>query len=678
MGRRPNQVILRYFERGAKLPNNRYRQVCRKCGQEYPKGRIETLTAHLIKKCPVLSIAERTAILLELHDLGTPQSSDRGATPPRQSLLSDPITSPLTPTRSGYNGLNVLAEASRRVGTPFNNRSDHQLFSEEAVNPADGFARTFLDLPAVLHESTGKSPNMWLTEGTSTDTPDLVPLNALHAIYDHSHNDHIVQYEIGIDQATPDLSSMAATASDLVAPSSDLDIRQSRVSSAAPDRSMSQAPETPPRALRSIEPYAASPQPAKFVSECGVSKARTPKKRSRFAPQRRREVSDLRKQGACLRCSVLRKSCSDGDPCDECAGVTSPRVWKFGCIRTKLVNEFDLLSVGLQSAIAYRRSSLIRQSIGPEPFKVVLELRLAGITLLGLDGIASRPQGLSPGNESSSQVCLQNTDAVNTNTDRIEALLTDGVVSAINLEESAVIQKMSTLAHALGLDAKDSVLSTVLALWAAIRFLVESSASWHISFRTEAGHFSNDEAIAIDPNFDCHAVIVSQVRSAIERHAANLARRSSIEVQRRLVASQKQNEQLRTVLAVLLLLNSIERTCWLFERWKGQPAARWPFNESPTKYGQQGESFANVMEALLEMRALLPIAALDSTSGILLPLDSVSTEARNAFSDIPFTLEYLTTQRDRPFDPEDYLSVDGRYFARLFQLDLGGHSSTPP
>ena len=160
MGRRPNQVILRYFERGAKLPNNRYMQVCRKCGQEYPKGRIETLTAHLIKKCPVLSLAERTAILLELHDLGTPQSSDRGATPTRQSLPSNPVILPPTPTRSNYNGLNVLAEASRQVGVPVSYPNSHQLFPEDALDPADGFARTFLNLPDILHESIGKSPHL--------------------------------------------------------------------------------------------------------------------------------------------------------------------------------------------------------------------------------------------------------------------------------------------------------------------------------------------------------------------------------------------------------------------------------------------------------------------------------------------------------------------------------------
>ena len=483
---------------------------------------------------------------------------------------------------------------------------------------------------------------------------------------------------MGIHRATTDLSSMAATATVLVTPSSDLDMRQARSSSPAPARSMSQAPETPPRLFRSIGQHTPSPQPVKFASESGVSKARTPKKRSSFSPQRRREVSDLRKQGACLRCSVLRKSCSDGDPCHECAGITSPRVWKFGCIRTKLVNEFDLLSVGLQSATAYRRASLTRQSIGSEPLKVVVELRLAGIKLLQLDGIASCPQGLSLDNACSSQICLLDAEAASTNADRIEALLTNHVVAAINLEQSAVIQKMSTLAHALSLDAKDSVLSTVLTLWAAVRFLVESSASWRISFRTEVGHFSKYEATTIDPELDSHTVIVSQLRSAIEKHAANLARRSCIDVQRRLVASQKHDEQFRTLLAVLLLLNSIERTCWLFKRWKGQPAARWPLIEIPTKYALQGESFANVMEALLEMRALLPVAALDSKGELLLPVDSVSTEVRNAFSDIPFTLEYLTTQRDRPFDPEDCLSVDGRYFARLFQLDLGGQSNTPP
>lgn len=54
MGRKPNQRVLEYFDRGARLADNsnRYEHTCKACGELFPKGRIETLIAHIERKCP--------------------------------------------------------------------------------------------------------------------------------------------------------------------------------------------------------------------------------------------------------------------------------------------------------------------------------------------------------------------------------------------------------------------------------------------------------------------------------------------------------------------------------------------------------------------------------------------------------------------------------------------------
>ncbi|KAI0882766.1 uncharacterized protein GGS22DRAFT_40400 [Annulohypoxylon maeteangense] len=71
MGRRPNQVIVQFFERGPKLNDNsnRYHHRCKACGEDFPKGRSDSLTAHLLKKCPAISQADRVNVCLTLNGL---------------------------------------------------------------------------------------------------------------------------------------------------------------------------------------------------------------------------------------------------------------------------------------------------------------------------------------------------------------------------------------------------------------------------------------------------------------------------------------------------------------------------------------------------------------------------------------------------------------------------------
>jgi hypothetical protein len=123
MGRRPNALILEFFERGPKLEDssNRYQHTCKvtvelcvlrsrltplqNCGEKFPKGRIDSLTAHIVKKCPAISLRDRQKALLQLNDLpDLPESRNAGS-----SQVELPVGN------RNWTALETLAEVSRQI-----------------------------------------------------------------------------------------------------------------------------------------------------------------------------------------------------------------------------------------------------------------------------------------------------------------------------------------------------------------------------------------------------------------------------------------------------------------------------------------------------------------------------------------------------------------------------------
>ena len=82
-----------------------------------------------------------------------------------------------------------------------------------------------------------------------------------------------------------------------------------------------------------------------------------PKVRGRFSDSRRKEVQEVRKRGACIRCRMLKKPCSGDTPCNTCQNVDSARLWKQPCIRTRIAEEFSLYSAGLHSVLSYHATN---------------------------------------------------------------------------------------------------------------------------------------------------------------------------------------------------------------------------------------------------------------------------------------------------------------------------------
>ena len=120
MGRRPNGLILQYFERGPKLADasNRYPHTCKLCGENFPKGRIDSLTNHLTKKCPAISDHERLNACLTLHGIQNPagrvHKGKQEQQVPEVNANGPPVDLPMLPQRD-WTALETLAEVSRTL-----------------------------------------------------------------------------------------------------------------------------------------------------------------------------------------------------------------------------------------------------------------------------------------------------------------------------------------------------------------------------------------------------------------------------------------------------------------------------------------------------------------------------------------------------------------------------------
>ena len=138
MGRKSNPVLVEYFHRGHKLTNNsnRYHHTCKLCGEEFPRGRVEGLSGHITKKCPAISLAERTSVVLRLHDLEKQDGGVNTEVVAHTTNRGQANLSYAPPESQQFNALNVLAEASRRVGAPNRGRKSQALKSDLPLDPA--------------------------------------------------------------------------------------------------------------------------------------------------------------------------------------------------------------------------------------------------------------------------------------------------------------------------------------------------------------------------------------------------------------------------------------------------------------------------------------------------------------------------------------------------------------
>ncbi|KAA8652075.1 hypothetical protein EYZ11_005554 [Aspergillus tanneri] len=722
MGRKPNQLILEFFIRGQKLEDasNRYQHTCKACGEKFPKGRIDSLTNHLVKKCQAIPLRDRQRVLLRLHELPDLADGDQNKDPNLAAQNKGKgVDLPFT-TRQNFDGLNVLAEASRQVGaSDQGKRGGPAAYTQSVtvggktvvVDPALE-AEGFQGHPAQPEhaEEDVKPP---VTPQASTATLPSLP-NTSQVDQPSSASPPLAEASLTPDPATnarqSQLSMIAASASEMVPHGLPMDHDPSDGLSkmGAPwnqqlstqeqllfdslqehDPSLTAATQ---RAATFPRPIAMNPnsQTKGFVNEFGNStKPTKPKVRGRFSATRRREVQEVRKRGACIRCRMLKKPCSGDSPCTTCASVESARLWKHPCIRTRIAEEFELYNANLHATLAYHDVSSIRNQIKFEHYAGRIEVThfeesMVYVTFSALQGHKPSASTLDPqlqglGDDSQFQGPLSELYLLDSDSDdlpgKLEMYIKKTAAFFYEREASDFMRPTLMLAAELSQQKKDVLLERVLELWVATHILSDSELSWKIFYNptlpptsmNSLAQPSDDGRMPIDQmsSAESYALLCCQLRAATEKRASQLSKSVMNDLERRLLQRQ-QSGWFETFLVSIILLNCVERTCWLFRSWDNEAfSQRWPLDKRPPYYASQGDRFSDILHMLLKMRSLPPKASPRPDNGVLKAVDGSDENASRWFDMIKITPLFLEQRQATVFDPNDSRSLDLQYGAKL-------------
>jgi hypothetical protein len=415
MGRKPNPLILEFFERGPKLDDssNRYQHTCRACGEVFPKGRIDSLTTHLVRRCQSVSEKDRQhaaiqlqdSVIIEINDpippafkqtqsqqpfqttesnmIATHQQDQRTSLPGSPwSTASSPSISRATPVPA-HSRLDTLAEVSRQAGPrpEYASTGEYRRPSEHSLPP--DYAADYSHSPSPTLRGMS---HMSLNPPAGQGSPSWPPALPAHSHHHHSQvrNDTTVR----VSPSMPDLGSASNSPIQLHRNSSQQTLP--RISMLSP---VSSTPTTPwmetqdpmsfprgdqrpvlPKPAIPLEPPMARPQlggpsisdryfrqnsrpPSEAMPYTGTRtipgdgyyqhhhadplnidssnggalyenvpydlrqsimspsfstngfhpRQNRKNVRARFTPSRRREVQEVRKRGACIRCRMLKK-----------------------------------------------------------------------------------------------------------------------------------------------------------------------------------------------------------------------------------------------------------------------------------------------------------------------------------------------------------------------------------
>lgn len=372
-----------------------------------------------------------------------------------------------------------------------------------------------------------------------------------------------------------------------------------------------------------------------FSAEFGNGqKSNKPKVRGRFTPGRRKEVQEVRKRGACIRCRMLKKPCSGDTPCNTCKNVESARLWKQPCIRTRIADELDMYSAGLHAVLAYHEVNSVKSRVKLDPAPAQIEASHypeTGIfatfkALIGQD--VPQEMKIDP----SLELGLDFPDSPT-----IHRVL-DNEHDDHPMKMEAYIKRMSstfyekepsrfmnvTLSTALELANRnaDQLLSRVLELWSTVHILVDHEVSWGLFERTDP---STDPGNVID-EVQSYQLLCKQLNAAVEKKAAVISKSVLNDLERRLLL-RSSNQAFETFLVSIILLNCVEKSTWLFKSWEQDfLKAIWPLDKTPIWYGSQGDRITDMLQMLLRMRGIPPKTFILSANGVIATEDEAAKD----------------------------------------------------
>ncbi|KAF7956839.1 hypothetical protein EAE96_004165 [Botrytis aclada] len=718
MGRKPNPLILQYFERGAKLndSSNRYHHTCRACSEKFPKGRLDTLTSHICRKCPALDRATKQRLVLEFNNL--PEIADRTNNQHMNIQIANNQQTTAIRGRpfQGMTPLETLAEVSRDMaesehrnhrpgnGSPLGenqatmSRGDNLELQEQYTldNPPMSYeSRTQRDKKGInqkghanehgLGRSQSASPNSMAATAAAASRfiPSMVDPQLLS-------EDAVAQDKLSEDKLTRQLVEANAMSDSLFNGSSDsqqhswglMDVPMPASQVAALQvqdqmAHMSQMtyPEHNPteNTFENGQPQAQSPKThtriamnpmtTEFSAEYGNGhKANKPKVRGKFNEGRRKEVSDIRKIGSCLRCRMLKKPCTAGDPCDTCKGVESARLWKTPCIRTRVAHELCLYSAKLHAVLAHHQVLAAKGSATFQNSLYQIEVsHYPGTTIY-----ASFPCLEAQDEENGLASFILDTDNDDLST-KLEAYAKRMMPIFIENEPSQFIRTTLQTALNVSIQKQDNFLSRALEFWAIVHIFVDSEIRWEMCAKTPG--LPDEEAGPTKPILSTErsfAIIHTQLNAAAENKASQMCKGMLNELERRLL-NKSSKYSFELFLVTIIILNCVEKSTWLFKCWEGEDFhGQWPLDNPPQSYANQGDDLINVLQMLLRMRDIPPKTFVRQDNGLLAVDDTSDQVIRDFFDQIQLSFTDVHDKQLRHFfDPADSRSYELRYISRL-------------
>lgn len=340
-----------------------------------------------------------------------------------------------------------------------------------------------------------------------------------------------------------------------------------------------------------------------------------PKVRGRFSNTRRKEVQEVRKKGACIRCRMLKKPCSGDNPCTTCKNVESARLWKAPCIRTRVADEFEMYSAGLHAVLAYHEVGRAKAQVAFQNTPHYIEAShfpetTVYATFNALEGQLLPSEGnIDPGLSGDFSV---NTVRIldNDNDDlpmKLEAYMKRMSNTFFEREPSHFMHVTLSTAQELAIQKQDQLLSRVLELWAIVHILVDHELRWTISERVDIDAPAGQGPI-IDQNTSdgTYGLLCLQLNAAAEKKASAICKSVLNDLERRLLQRSSTNS-FETFLVAVIMLNCVEKSTWLFKSWEQESfKSRWPLDKTPIHYSSQGDKLTDMLQMLLRMRSVPP------------------------------------------------------------------------
>lgn len=325
--------------------------------------------------------------------------------------------------------------------------------------------------------------------------------------------------------------------------------------------------------------------------------------RARFTDTRRKEVQEIRKRGACMRCRMLKKPCSEGTPCDTCKKIDTARLWKGTCLRTKLAEEFTLYSASHFRSKMTARVASVLQGNSPVPLSGRVEVRLLSHTRLAIslqagryirsaaaqDVQSSLQSSAIPSASSSPDVTMIADDAAS---QRVSEYCANDAIRDACIEQEKNLFLQATLREAMELLkiersqeapsskqkraprsnslSRSELLRNVIELWIETQLLVlDSQESLQLRYNattpsSQAPHPAiwsegeGQQSSSIPLNITSQQIIRSQLLAATEQACHRLSKAITNELERRLLQRQ-QVSSFATFISAIILLTCMER-----------------------------------------------------------------------------------------------------------------------